>query len=195
MLNSESDASAERYERLAGRARESFNSRFRYQEGGYLYDVVDGEHGDDKSLRPNQLFSISLPHPILEKSRWEPVINTVKEKLVTPVGVRTLAPWHRDYKMRYFGDLRSRDAAYHQGTVWAWLMGPFIDAWLKINPQDYTGARAFLKGFDRHLNDVCIGTISEVFDAENPFNPGECVSQAWSIAEILRCWLKTSPGG
>lgn len=189
------DELAGQYESLAERALESFNTRFWYQEGGYLYDVVDGEHGDDPSLRPNQLFSISLPHPILDKSRWKPVLDIVEQKLVTPVGVRTLAPGHRDYKTRYSGDLRSRDAAYHQGTVWAWLMGPFIDAWLKVNPQDNPGARVFLKGFDSHLNEACLGTISEVFDAEDPFDPGGCVSQAWSIAEVLRSWLKTSPGG
>ena len=112
----------------ARRARESFNRRFWYEEGGYLYDVVDGEHGDDSSCRPNQVFAISLPHPILDRERWEPVMQVVRERLLTPVGLRSLAPGEPDYKPRYYGDLRARDAAYHQGTVWAWLIGPYIDA-------------------------------------------------------------------
>ena len=93
-------------------------------DGGYLYDVVDGERGDDAACRPNQVFAISLDHPVLDESRWKPVMDVVRERLVTPVGLRSLAPGHPDYKSKYFGDLRSRDAAYHQGTVWAWLIGP-----------------------------------------------------------------------
>jgi glycogen debranching enzyme len=92
----------------------------------------------------------------------------------------------------YFGDLRARDAAYHQGTVWAWLIGPFIDAWLKVNNNDLNGASKFLEGFSNHLNEACIGSISEIFDAEAPFQPRGCVAQAWSVAEVLRCIVKTS---
>src|SRR6202023_1924780 len=121
--------------------RQSFNARFWYDKGGYLYDVVDGETGDDPACRPNQIFAISLPHPILEPSRWQAVLGTVRARLLTPVGLRSLAPDHPDYKSKYYGDLRSRDAAYHQGTVWAWLIGPFIDAWLKVHPKDRTEAR------------------------------------------------------
>lgn len=176
----------------ARRARDSFNKRFWYAEGGYLYDVVDGEHGDDASCRPNQVIAISLCHPVLDKERWEPVLNVVKSRLLTPVGLRTLAPGSPDYKAKYFGDLRARDAAYHQGTVWAWLIGPFIDAWLKVHPEDVAGARKFLEGFGPQLEQACIGTISEVFDAEPPFTPRGCVAQAWSVAEVLRCWAKTS---
>src|SRR5207302_6085903 len=94
----------------------------------------------------------------------------------------------------YFGDLRARDAAYHQGTVWAWLIGPFIDAWLKVHPEDHAGARKFLDGVGPHLNEACVGSISEVFDAEPPFTPRGCVAQAWSVAEVLRGFLKTEPG-
>ena len=90
-------------------------------------------------------------------------------------------------------DLRARDAAYHQGTVWVWLIGPFIDALLKVYPDDYAGARRFLHGFEAHLSEACIGSISEIFDAEEPFTPRGCVAQAWSVAEVLRCWVKTSP--
>lgn len=186
---------ADRYKVLADRVQRSFNELFWYAEGGYLYDVIDGEHGNDNALRPNQLFSISLPNPVLDRLKWEPVVGVVKEKLLTPLGLRTLGQEHKDFKARYAGDLRSRDAAYHQGTVWAWLMGPFIDSWLKLHPEDYKGARGFLAGFETHLNEGCVGSISEVFDAEAPFNPGGCVAQAWSVAEVLRCWLKTTPGG
>jgi glycogen debranching enzyme len=111
------------------------------------------------------------------------------------VGLRSLAPEHPEYKAHYDGDLRARDAAYHQGTVWAWLIGPFIDAWLKVYPDDYAGARRFLHGFEAHLSEACIGSISEIFDAEEPFTPRGCVAQAWSVAEVLRCWVKTSPQG
>jgi len=175
----------------AVRAREAFNRRFWFAEGGYLCDVIDGEQGDDTACRPNQLFAISLKHPVLDPSRWESVVNVVRQKLLTPVGLRTLSRDHRDYKDKYFGDLRSRDAAYHQGTVWAWLIGPFIDAWLKVHPEDVNGARGFLEGFASELDDACIGSISEVFDAEPPFAPRACVAQAWSVAEVLRCWVKT----
>src|SRR5262249_19883986 len=126
------DEAAEKYAHHAERARASFNARFWYEAGGHLFDVVDGEKGDDPACRPNQLFAFSLDHEVLNRSRWEPVLEVVRRKLLTPVGLRSLAPGHLDYKAHYFGDLRARDAAYHQGTVWAWLMGPFVDAWLKV---------------------------------------------------------------
>ena len=176
----------------ADRARVSFNRRFWYPEGGHLYDVVDGDQGDDPACRPNQLFAISLPHPVLDQSRWEPVLRVVQERLLTPVGLRSLAPGHPDYKAQYFGDLRTRDAAYHQGTVWGWLAGPFVDAYLKIFPDDLDGARRALAGFDEHLGEGCLGTIGEIFDAEPPFTPRGCIAQAWSVAEVLRCLVKTA---
>ena len=174
----------------ARRAREAFNARFWYDAGGYLYDVVDGERGDDASCRPNQLFAVSLPHPILDESKWAAVIDVVRTRLVTPVGLRSLAPGEPDYKPRYYGDLRSRDAAYHQGTVWAWLIGPFVDAWLKLHESDASAARAFLEGFKQELNEACVGSISEIFDADAPYLPRGCIAQAWSVAEVLRCWQK-----
>lgn len=177
----------------AARTRISFNRRFWYEEGGYLYDVVDGEDGkDDPACRPNQLLAISLRHPVLDRVRWESVMQVVLERLVTPVGLRSLAPGEPDYKPKYYGDLRSRDAAYHQGTVWAWLIGPFIDGWLKLYPEDRVGARRYLEGFKKELEQSCVGQISEVFDAESPFTPRGCIAQAWSIAEALRCWVKTA---
>lgn len=177
----------------AERARQSFNERFWYGEGGYLYDVVDGEHGDDTACRPNQLFAFTLRHPVLARDRWTPVLDVVKQNLLTPFGLRSLAPEHPAYEKHYFGDLRARDAAYHQGTVWAWLIGPFVDAWLAVHPEDRAGARRFLEALLPHLDDACVGSVSEIFDAEEPYTPRGCISQAWSVAEVLRAWVRTSP--
>lgn len=183
---------AEKWQQRADKARQSFNQRFWYEAGGYLYDVIDGPKGNDSALRPNQLISFSLRFPVLDQEKWQPVLDKVQEKLLTPHGLRTLNPEHPDYKNVYFGDLRARDAAYHQGTVWPWLIGPFIDAWMAAYPKEKAEARRFLEGFADHLNDACIGSISEICDAEPPFTPRGCISQAWSIAEILRCWVKTA---
>ena len=183
---------ARQYNEAAARARESFNRRFWFEKGGYLYDVVDGPDGDDAACRPNQVLAISLPNPVLEESRWEDVMRVVEEKLLTPVGLRSLSPDHPDYKARYFGNLRERDAAYHQGTVWAWLIGPWIDAWLKLHPEDKAGARRFLDGLIAHLPEFGVGSIAEIFDAEAPYTPRGCIAQAWSVAEVLRCWVKTA---
>jgi predicted glycogen debranching enzyme len=183
---------ARQYADLAARAYDSFNKRFWYDPGGYLYDVIDGEDGADAALRPNQLFAFSLSNPVLEPDRWKDVLDIVQEHLLTPRGLRSLTPGHPNYKSKYYGDLRARDAAYHQGTVWAWLIGPFIDAWLRVYPDDFNGARHFLEGFPEHLKVGCIGSISEVFDADEPFTPRGCVAQAWSVAEVLRSWVKTT---
>jgi len=185
------DSFAESCAASARQAYTSFNERFWFEEGGYLYDVVDGEQGDDSSCRPNQIFAISLRFPVLDPARWNAVMQVVRERLLTPVGLRTLAPGSPDYKDKYFGDLRSRDAAYHQGTVWPWLLGPLVDAWLKIHPDDKQGARALLEGLVEELDEKCIGSLNEVFDAEEPYRPRGCVAQAWSVAEMLRGWLKT----
>ncbi|MFO1154259.1 MAG: amylo-alpha-1,6-glucosidase [Rhodospirillales bacterium] len=171
---------------MAEQARLSFNARFWSEERGYLLDVVDGEQGDDPSLRPNQVFAISLRHPVLDPSRWQRVMDAVERQLLTPVGLRSLAPGEADYKPRYWGDLRARDAAYHQGTVWGWLIGPFLDAWLKLHPGGRGDAADFFAGFWAHLDEACIGSVSEIFDAEKPFAPRGCIAQAWSVAELLR---------
>ncbi len=172
---------------------ESFNKRFWMADAGFLYDVVDGEHGDSLLCRPNQILAISLDHPVLDRSHWASVIDVVRDRLLTPVGLRSLAPGEPEYKDRYFGDLRSRDAAYHQGTVWAWLIGPWIDAWLKVHPDDRAGARRFLEGCIAALDSFGLGTIGEIFDAAPPYTPRGCIAQAWSVAEVLRCWVKTAP--
>jgi predicted glycogen debranching enzyme len=186
------DGAAGEYGSWAARCRESFNRRFWNPAGGHLYDVVDAEGGgNDASFRPNQVFAVSLDHPVLDDDKWQRVAESVKEKLLTPVGLRSLAPGSPDYKPRYFGDLRARDAAYHQGTVWAWLIGPFVDAWLRVHPDRVAEARGFLTGFEQHLGEACLGSISEVFDAEPPFTPRGCIAQAWSVAEVLRSWVKT----
>jgi len=183
---------ARRFDEHAARARESFNRRFWYADGGYLYDVIDGENGDDASLRPNQVLAVSLDSPILERSKWARVVDVVREHLLTPVGLRSLAPGSPDYKPKYYGDLRARDAAYHQGTVWTWLLGPFVDAWLRAYPERRAEARGFLSGCGTTLSEACIGTVSEIFDAEAPFTPRGCVAQAWSVAELIRCFMNTA---
>jgi glycogen debranching enzyme len=129
---------------------------------------------------------------VLDPARWSTVLDVVERTLVTPVGLRSLAPGHPAYQAKYFGDLQARDAAYHQGTVWAWLIGPFIDAWLKVHPGETTAARRWLAGFAPHLSTACVGSISEIFDAAPPFTPRGCFAQAWSVAEVLRAWMKTA---
>jgi predicted glycogen debranching enzyme len=188
-------AAAEKYETHANRASEAFNQRFWFADGGYLYDVVDCKNDPgsfDVSCRPNQLFAISLDHPVLDQSRWESVVGVAEEKLLTPLGLRSLSPDDPEYKPMYAGDLRSRDGAYHQGTVWAWLIGPFVDAWIKVYPEQRQDARKFLSVFPKHLSDNGVGTISEVFDARAPHMAGGCIAQAWSVAEVLRSWVNTA---
>jgi predicted glycogen debranching enzyme len=185
------DDAAARMGALADRARASFNERFWYDAGGYLYDVVDGENGNDEACRPNQLLAVSLDHPVLDERRWASVVDVVRHRLLTPVGLRSLDPGHPDYKRTYHGDLRTRDAAYHQGTVWGWLIGPMVDAWLRVHPEDRAGVRRLLEGFADHLGEACVGSVSEIFDAEEPYTPRGCVAQAWSVAELLRCWMRT----
>lgn len=182
----------ESYEKLAAQVRESFNERYWNDATDCLLDVVDGPTGNDPAIRPNQVFAISLANPVLFQRYWKPVLDVVRDRLLTPYGLRTLSADHPDYKRHYRGDLRARDAAYHQGTVWPWLIGHYIDAILKVQP-DVVAARELLQGFREHLLDAGVGSISEIFDAEPPFSPGGCIAQAWSVGEILRAWLKTTP--
>jgi predicted glycogen debranching enzyme len=195
------DPDARMYCARAERVQQSFNERFWYPTGQHLYDVVDAEgggtdgRGNDAKCRPNQVLAVSLSYPVLAREHWKPVVRTVEERLLTPVGLRSLAPDDPDFKPRYYGDLRTRDAAYHQGTVWAWLVGPFVDAWLRVYPDEVAGARHALEGFAAHLDEACIGSISEIFDADPPFTPRGCIAQAWSVAEALRAWVKLSAVG
>jgi predicted glycogen debranching enzyme len=184
-------AGAERMQRAADRTYEAFNRRFWNPARGHLNDVVDGDDGDDPACRPNQLFAISLSHPVLAEAHWSAVLETVARELLTPVGLRSLSPRHPDYKPTYHGDLLTRDAAYHQGTVWSWLIGPYVDALLRVHPGDVSSARRALDGLIAHLGENCIGYVGEVFDAEPPYSPGGCVAQAWGVAEVLRCLLLT----
>ncbi len=180
------------YEDAADRVRDAFNARFWYAEGGYLYDVIDGPDGDTTEFRPNQVIAIALPNAVLDRTRWEAVMTACEAKLVTPYGLRSLAPGSPDYKAQYFGNLRARDAAYHQGTVWGWLIGPWVDAWRKLHPGDDAGARRWLDQLLDHLGEFGVGSIAEVFDAEAPYTPRGCIAQAWSVAELLRCVAETA---
>jgi predicted glycogen debranching enzyme len=180
------------YDEKAAQARATFNDRYWNEATGCLFDVLDGPDGNDAAIRPNQVFAISLEHPILDEARWAAIVGVVKAKLVTPYGLRTLSAEHPDFKMHYRGDIRARDAAYHQGTVWPWLIGHFVDAYLKVQP-DRAQARALLAAFPDHLKEAGVGSISEIFDATEPYSPGGCIAQAWSVAEVLRAWLKTAP--
>ncbi len=177
-----------KYTQLAQKVSESFNSRFWFEKGGYLYDVIDSNKGQDESLRPNQILALSLRFPILEKRLWKSVVDTVEQKLLTPYGLRTLDPKDKDYHPNYSGNRWERDAAYHQGLVWTWLIGPFIDAWIKVY-EDPQKAQEFFKAIKDHLKEAGVGTISEIFDAEPPFNARGCIAQAWSVAEVLRCFI------
>ncbi len=174
----------------AERVQDSFNHRFWYGEGGYLYDVIDGDPAESPLFRPNQLFALSLPNPVLDRVRWKMVMRQVRDRLLTPYGIRSLAPDQPGYRARFGGDRRTRDGAYHQGTVWPWLMGAFIDGWMRAWPEDRDGARTALEAMIPHLSGYCLGTIAEVFDADAPHNPGGCTAQGWSVAEWLRAWVR-----
>jgi predicted glycogen debranching enzyme len=184
------------YAAQAAQARQSFNRRYWSAQLGHLYDVVDGEQGDDPSGRPNQLFSMSLQHAVLQPEHWPAVLGYVRRELLTPYGLRTLARGHPDYKPNYHGDLLTRDGAYHQGTVWPWLIGHYVDAELRV--ASHAGDRAptdVLDGFVNHLTQFGVGSIAEIFDAEAPFHPRGCIAQAWSVAEVLRARLRLLQAG
>lgn len=178
----------------AERARTCFNERFWNDKLGHLFDIVDGPNGNDPACRPNQLLAISLPHPVLDESRWKTVVDICERDLLTPVGLRSLSPHDPAFRSTYEGDLENRDGAYHQGTVWAWLIGPFIDAWMKVYPGRHHEARSFLSRFPEHFGEAGLGSISEIFDAQEPHTPRACIAQAWSVAEVLRCWALTAGG-
>ncbi len=179
------------YGQLRARVERSFTGRFWYAEGGYLYDVVDvdGNAGkNDASLRPNQLFAASLSHHLLTQAQARSILQQVTDHLLTPMGLRTLSPLDPDYRASFNGPPRQRDSAYHQGAVWPWLLGPYVDVHMRVF-HDCTAVLPLLRPLIRHLWDGCIGTISEVAEPEAPFTPSGCFAQAWSVAEVLRIWL------
>ncbi|MEI2689801.1 MAG: amylo-alpha-1,6-glucosidase [Anaerolineae bacterium] len=185
-LGHEADAAG--YDALADRAQVGF-ARFWSDELGYCYDVLDGPDGDDPSLRPNQLFAVSLHHSPLSDAQAAAVVDVCARHLLTSHGLRSLAPDHPDYIGHYGGDRHSRDAAYHQGTVWGWLLGPFVSAHYKVH-RDRNAVRSFLLPMLQHLHSHGVGSLSEIFDGDPPFTPRACPAQAWSVGEVLRVWTE-----
>ena len=173
---------------LAEQAKHSFRSRYWNNETGYLYDVLDGPEGDDPSLRPNQLLALSLRRDLLNVEQSRGVLDSVRSNLLTPYGLRTLSPGDPRYTATYEGDRRARDGAYHMGTVWPWLLGPYFDAVVAVDGPDTARAEflSILPDLQRHMANAGLGTISEIFDAAEPYTPRGCISQAWSVAELLR---------
>jgi predicted glycogen debranching enzyme len=181
-------ANQQRYGTMAAHARASFNGVFWHAAANCLYDVVNGAERDG-AMRPNQIFAVSLPYTMLSDVRAQSVVAAVERDLLTPYGLRSLAPYDPHYRGRCTGDAASRSSSYHQGTVWAWLMGPFITAYLKVQGVTSQGrqqAAQWLSGFRRHLSDAGLGHVSEVFDGDPPHQPRGCIAQAWSVAELLR---------
>jgi predicted glycogen debranching enzyme len=180
---------AGRYAALAERVAAGFE-RFWNAPLGYCYDVLDAPAGPDGSLRPNQLLAVSLPHSPLSAERQRSIVDTCARHLLTPHGLRSLSPDDKAYIGRYAGDRRKRDGAYHQGTVWGWLIGPFVLAHRRVYG-DNAAARSYLLPLLQHLNDHGVGSISEIFEGDAPFAPRGCTAQAWSVAEVLRAWRMT----
>jgi predicted glycogen debranching enzyme len=181
------------FQGLAKRARDNFE-RFWNPERRCCFDVLDGPARNDAALRPNQIFAVSLPVSALTAVQQLAVVESCAQNLLTPFGLRSLAPGEPNYSRQFLGNEDARAAAYHQGTVWAWLLGPFALAHFRV----YRDAGAALKLFDaipEHLKAAGLGTISEVFDAEAPFAPRGCPAQAWSVGEILRAWISISASG
>jgi predicted glycogen debranching enzyme len=174
------------WDAMAARVAAGF-TRFWNERLGHCYDVLDGPAGDDDALRPNQVFAVSLPASPLARAHQRRVVDACARHLLTSYGLRSLARSHPGYRPTYGGDVPARDGAYHQGTVWSWLAGPFALAHHRVYG-DRAGARAFLEPLAHHLHDHGLGSIAEIFDAEPPHAPDGCIAQAWSVAETLRAW-------
>jgi predicted glycogen debranching enzyme len=190
------EASQKRYRGMATVASGSFNRLFWNEKDGCLFDVTNGAP-PDPSIRPNQIFAVSLPHSMLPPDRAKAVVEKVREHLLTPYGLRSLAPSDPQYRGRYTGGPAERDAAYHQGTVWPWLMGPFITAYVKVNggsTEARSQAAEWLKPLQEHLSDGGLGQISEILDGDAPQRPCGCIAQAWSVAEVLRAYVEDVKG-
>ncbi len=195
------DWAAGQYRAQAERVAAAFRARFWYAAGGYLYDVVDGPEGTpdangrraDASLRPNQILAVALPHPLLGRDQAKAVVDVCARRLWTSHGLRSLADDDPAYAGAYRGGPAERDAAYHQGTVWSWLVGPFVTAHFRVYG-DAAAARGFLAAFETHLADAGLGSISEIFDGDPPHRPDGCFAQAWGVAEVLRAWRELGGG-
>ncbi len=151
--------------------------------------MIDGPEGDDPTLRPNQIFAISLPFPLLDVEKARAVVDICARELVVSYGLRSLAPDETEYVGHYGGDPVQRDSCYHQGTVWGWLIGAFVTAHYKVY-HDAPTAFSYLEPLADHLNDHGLGSISEVFDGDPPHTPRACIAQAWSVSEVLRAWCE-----
>jgi predicted glycogen debranching enzyme len=181
---------AEKYAAMAFEARKGFNAKFWNSESGCLFDVVEAS-GVDASLRPNQIIAVALDFTMLDKSKSEQVVDVVQSELLTPYGLRTLARSDSRYKGMYVGDRRSRDQAYHNGTVWPWLLGPYVTACHKAKSKsDYELKNRLMSLFTQQITQAGLGTISEIFDGEPPYTPRGCIAQAWSVAEPLRAYME-----
>jgi glycogen debranching enzyme len=177
-----------RYAEMADRVQAAFAPLFWNGSEGCLFDVVDGDYRDG-AVRPNQIFAVSLSHQLLSPEQAKQVVDVVEKHLLTPYGLRSLASTDPAYRGRYDGDPRSRDSAYHQGTVWPWLLGPFIRAYLRVNGCTQAAraqARQWTEELHRYLEGEGVGQLPEVFDGDPPHHAGGCVAQAWSVAELLR---------
>jgi predicted glycogen debranching enzyme len=181
---------SDNYGEMAAKAQTSFNNKFWNHEGRYLFDVVVGTSAD-ASLRPNQVIAASLDFTMLDKNRSTQVIDAVQRELLTPCGLRTLARSDSRYKGRYIDDRRSRDKAYHNGTVWAWLLGPYVTACRKARHNNaYELKNRLMPLFTQQINQAGLGTVNEVFDGDPPHIPRGCIAQAWSVAEPLRAYIE-----
>lgn len=190
---------AVQYGRMAERVGRSFRKVFWNETRGYLNDTVMPDGSADASLRPNQIFAVSLPHgPSLSRQQQRAIVDVVEKELLTPYGLRTLNPHAESYRGRYEGPLRQRDEAYHQGTVWPYLIGAFVEAYLKVHdfsPKSKTRAARWIEPLTQHLvEDGCLGSISEIFDGDAPHTARGCHAQAWSVGEVLRALHLTRNG-
>ena len=187
------DEDASAYRTRANQVKESFNAKFWDSSNQCLFDVVDGDEPDDH-IRPNQIYAVSLPFSLLPEEQEKAVVALVEKELFVGCGLRSLAPDHPDYHGIYCGALAKRDAAYHQGTAWGFLLGGFFSAYMKVNHHSSSAAEnavRMLEPVRKHLSDSgCIGSISEIFDGDAPHNPRGCYAQAWSVGEVLRCYCE-----
>jgi predicted glycogen debranching enzyme len=176
--------------KLADQVAGSFARAFWFADGNYLYDVIQGNY-KDPAIRPNQIFAVSLPYSPLDKAQQKAVLDVVTEHLLTPYGLRSLTPKHEKYVGKYAGNRWQRDCAYHQGTVWPWLIGPYCDAYTKVNGTGKAQRREIARLIQPlldHMSDTGLGTVAEIFDGNAPHRPGGCFAQAWSVSELLRVY-------